>query len=354
MIEDDLRAAFARHEPLTPPTGPLRVAIDRLATRRRQLRRRWQAGGTALAVLGVLGIGVPLFTPERAGPPQAADLIGATDRPVATGAVNVLLVGIDNRGSVPPLADSVLLLHIPADRSRPYLVSLPRDLKVPIPGHGTDKLNAAFPFGAGHSPPDLTKGYELTRQTVANLTGVRIDTGVVLTYSSLRTLTNEVGGVPVCLPERVQSVHTRRVFPAACQRLDGAAAVDLLRQRYGLPDGSQGRDRNARIFAAGLVRSASDQGVLTNPVRLAKLLGAVGPDLAVSPGQATMLDLMRLVPTLRSVDPVGLSLPVGDPTGPSRFVQADPKLAPEFLTALREDRLGDWVARHPEQVNPAR
>lgn len=91
--------------------------------------------------------------------------------------------------------------------------------------------------------------------------------------------------------------------------------------------------------------------MLTNPVRLAKLLGAVGPDLAVSPGQATMLDLMRLVPTLRSVDPVGLNLPVGEPTGPSRFVQADPKLSPEFLTALREDRLGDWVARHPEQAN---
>lgn len=354
MIEDDLRAAFVRHEPLTPSAGSLRAAIDRLARRRRQLRRRWQAGGTALAVLGVLGIGVPLFTPERAGPPQAAGLIGASDRPVPTGAVNVLLVGIDNRVSVPPLADSVLLLHIPSDRSRPYLVSLPRDLKVPIPGHDTNKLNAAFPFGAGHSPPDLTKGYELTRQTVAKLTGVRIDTGVVLTYSALRTLTNEVGGVPVCLPERVQSVHTQQVFPAACQRLDGAAAVDLLRQRYGLPDGSQGRDRNARIFAAGLVRSASEQGLLTNPVRIAKLLGAVGPDLAVSPGEASMLDLMRLVPTLRSVDPVGLSLPVGEPTGPSHFVQADPKLAPEFLSALREDRLGDWVTRHPEQVSPTR
>ncbi|MFI6267593.1 sigma factor [Micromonospora zamorensis] len=47
-------------------------------------------------------------------------------------------------------------------------------------------------------------------------------------------------------------------------------------------------------------------------------------------------------------------LPVGEPTGPSRFVQADPNLAPDFLAALREDRLGGWVARHPEQVNPAR
>ncbi|MEU4472654.1 LCP family protein [Micromonospora sp. NPDC023888] len=354
MIEDDLRAAFDRHEPLTPPTGPVRAAIDRLAARRRQRRRRWQAGGAALAVLGVLGIGVPLFTPERAGRPQTADLIGAPDRPVTTGAVTVLLLGIDSRPPAPPLADSVLLLHLPADRSRPYLISLPRDLRVPISGHDNDKLNAAFAFGAGYGPTDLTKGYELTRQTVAKLTGVRIETGVVLTYSALRSLTNEVGGVPVCLDEQVRSVHTRRVFPAACQRLDGAAAVDLLRQRRGLSEGSQDRDRNARIFAAGLVRSASDQGVLTNPVRLTRLLSAVGPDLAVSPGEATMLDLMRLVPTLRSLDPVGLSLPVHEPTGRSRYLEADPKLAPEFLTALREDRLGDWVARHPKLVDGAR
>ncbi|MFF0149694.1 LCP family protein [Micromonospora sp. NPDC005203] len=354
MIEDDLRAAFGRHEPLTPPTGPLRAAIDRLAARRRQRRRRWQAGGVALAVLGVLGVGVPLFTPERAGTPPTADLIGASDRPLATGAVTVLLLGIDSRASVPPLADSVLLLHLPADRSRPYLISLPRDLRVPIPGHDTDKLNAAFAFGAGYASTDPAKGYELTRQTVANLTGVRIDTGVVLTYSALRSLTNEVGGVPVCLPEQVRSAHTRRVFPAACQRLDGTAAVDLLRQRYGLPEGSQDRDRNARIFATALVRSASDQGLLTNPVRLAKLLSTVGPDLAVSPGDATMLDLTRLIPTLRSLEPVGLSLPANESTGPSHYLEADPKLAPELLTALREDRLGDWVGRHPKLVDGAR
>ncbi|MEU8180400.1 LCP family protein [Micromonospora sp. NPDC049044] len=354
MIEDDLRAAFGRHETLTPPTGPLRAAIDRLATRRRQRRKRWQAGGAALAVLGVLGIGVPLLSPERAGPAQKMDtLIGSPD-PVAAGAVTVLLLGIDSRTPGPPLADSVLLLHIPADRSRPYLISLPRDLRVPISGHGTDKLNAAFAFGAGHSSPDLSRGYELTRKTVAELTGVRVDTGVVFTYSALRSLTNEVGGVPVCLPDQVRSVHTRRVFPAACQRLDGAAAVDLLRQRRDLPGGSQDRDRNARLFAAGLVRAASDEGVLTNPVRLTRLLSAVEPGLAVSPGVATMLDLMRLVPTLRSTDQVGLSLPVTEPTGTSSYLEADPQLAPEFLTALREDRLGDWVARHPTAVDGAR
>ncbi|MGI5524819.1 LCP family protein [Micromonospora sp. CA-259024] len=354
MIEDDLRAAFARHEPLTPPTGPLRAAIDRLAIGRRRRRRRWQAGGTALAMLGVLGIGVPLLTPERAGPPPAAELLYESGRPVPTGALNMLLLGIDGDGPQATRADAVLLVHIPADRSRPYLISLPRDLGVSIPGYGTDKLNAAFPHGVGSTRPEMTRGYELTRRTVAELTGIRVDAGVVLTYRAVRTLTEAVDGVPVCLPDQVRSAHTRRVFPAACQRLDGAAAVDLLRQRRGLPEGSQDRDRNARIFAGGLVRQATDQGVLTNPVRLAKLLAAVGPDLVVSPDRAALLDLLRLAPTLRSVDPVGLSLPVVEPTGQDRYLRADPKLAPEFLTALREDRLGDWAARHPKLVDGTR
>ncbi|MEH1164741.1 LCP family protein [Micromonospora sp. CPCC 205539] len=356
MIEDDLRAAFARHEPLTPPTGPLRAAIDRLVARRRRRRQRWQAGGAALALLGVLGIGVPLLTPERSGPPQAAELLAESARPVPKGAVTILLVGVDGNGtpSSPPRTDSVLLLHVPADRSRPYLISLPRDLEVPVPGHGSQKLNAAFFFGARDDRWDLPNGYDLARRTVTDLTGVEVTAGVVLTYPALRKLTDAVGGVPVCLPQEVRSIHTKRVFPAGCQRVEGAASVDLLRQRRGLRDGGQDRDRNARLFAAGLIRQATDQGVLTNPVALAKLLSAVGSDLVTSPDRAALLDLMRLVPTLRTLEPVGLSLPVTELRGPQLHLVADPKLAPELLAALREDRLADWVARHPMLVDAAR
>jgi LCP family protein required for cell wall assembly len=357
VIEDDLRAAFARHEPITPPTGPLRAAIDRLVVRRRRRRRNWQAGGVALALLGVLGIGVPLFTPDRPGTPPPAELLGDPGRPTPSGALTVLLLGLDGHDSRsgPPRADSVLLLHIPADRSRPYLISVPRDLELPIPSYGTDKVNAAFAFGArGHSRSDLTGGYELTRRTVADLIGTPIDAGAVLTYPALRTLTDAVGGVPVCLPRQVRSIHTKRVFPAGCQRLDGVASIDLLRQRRGLPEGGRDRDRNARLFAAGLVRQATERDVLTNPVRLAALLGAVGSDLTVAPDRAAVLDLLRLVPQLATAEPVGLTLPTTEPIGSNQHLLPDPRRTPEFLKALREDRLGEWAARHPDQVDGAR
>ncbi|MGC4849299.1 LCP family protein [Micromonospora sp. DT15] len=353
MIEDDLRAAFARHEPLTPSTGPLRVAIDRLAAVRRRRRQRFQAAGVTLALVAALGVGVPQLRPDR---PVADPLMSGQPADARSGALNVLLLGVDGFGEQPPyrLADSVLLVHIPADRSRPYLISLPRDLEVSIPGRGIDKLNSAFWSGAGEPRPDLDAGYDLTRRVVADLTGVRVDAGAVLTFAGLRRITDAVDGVEVCLPKEVRSWHTRRVFPAGCQRLDGASSVDLLRQRRYLPDGALDRDRNAQRYVAGLVRRAVAQDVLTSPVRLTALLSAPGTGLAVDDDGLPLTRLVAVLPKLKSVDPVGLSLPVGQPVDDRTLLPLDPKQGPAFLAALREDRLAQWVAQHPEQVNPVR
>ncbi|PZF91210.1 LCP family protein [Micromonospora deserti] len=353
MIDDDLRAAFARHEALAPPAAPVRAAIDRLAATRRRRRQRLRATGVALALVGALGIGIPRLAPD----PVATDatLLPATAAPAPAGPLNILLLGVDAEPTQrPPRADSVLLVHIPADRSRPYLVSLPRDLRVAIPGHGADKLNVAFAHGAQGAGPDLADGYELTRRTVAGLTGVRVDAGAVLTYRTLRALTDEVGGVEVCLASPVRSAHTARVFPAGCQRLDGTASVDLLRQRRGLPEGGLDRDRNAQIFAAALIRRAAERDVLTDPAKLFALVAAAGADLVAGTDGTPLVDLVKVLPQLKSAEPVGLSFPVDDPERAIRYVEPDPEAAPEFLAALRADRLAQWAARHPDRINRIR
>ncbi|MEU6203462.1 LCP family protein [Micromonospora musae] len=348
MTENELRAAFARHEALTPPAGPVRAAIDRAVVVRRRRRQRFGAAGVALAVVGALGVGIPQLAP-RPGPQDATAVAGPSTG-LPTGALNLLVLGLDTRSGVAaPAADSVLIVHLPADRSRPYLISIPRDLEVEIPGFQRDKLNAAFAYGAGQEHPDRSKGYDLTRRVVAELLGVPVDAGVVLTFPALRKVTDVLGGVEVCLPQQVRSVHTRRVFPAGCQHLDGPASMDLLRQRRGLPDGGQDRDRNAQRLVAGLVRQAGEKGVLTDPVQISRLLAAVGPDLTVA--GASVPDLLRVVPELASVEPVGLSLPVVDDVPRLR---ADPRAAPALLDALREDRLDRWAAANPDGVTRLR
>jgi LCP family protein required for cell wall assembly len=349
MIEDDLRAAFARREELTPSVGPVRLAIDRAVVRRRRRRLRLRLAGTALAVVAAALAGFTAIAPR---PPETANLL-ATPAPTPTGALNVLLLGLDQAGGG-RRADSVLLVHIPADRSRLYLVSLPRDLLVPIPGRGTDKLNASFSFGTGPAGTDLAAGYRATRQVVAQLTGVRIDAGAALTYGATRELTDAVGGVPVCLPATVRSHHTRRTYPAGCQRLDGAATVDVLRQRYGLPEGALDRDRNASRYAAGLLTRVREQEVLTNPVLLNRLITKVGPGLVTDPEEMSLPTLLAVARKAAAAEPAAVGLPVRYQEKAPYGFRLDPTLAPGLLDALRADRLGEWTAAHPKQVTRLR
>ncbi|MGW4293144.1 LCP family protein [Micromonospora chersina] len=351
MIEDDLRAAFARREALTPPTGPVRAAIDRAVVRRRRRRLRLRLAGTALAVVAAALAGFTAIAPR---PPETANLL-ATPSPAPAGTLNVLLLGLDQAGGG-RRADSVLLIHVPADRSRLYLVSLPRDLLVSIPGRGPDKLNASFTLGAGPDGKDLAAGYRATREVVAQLTGVRIDAGAVITYGATRELTDAVGGVPVCLPTTVRSYHTHRTYRAGCQRLDGAAAVDVLRQRFNMPDGALDRDRNAARYAAGLLHRVQEQGVLTDPLLLSRLITKIGSGAVIDTGELSLPALVSAAGKAATAEPVAVGLPVrhGKAEESPLGFRLDPALAPGFLDALRADRLGEWTAAHPKQVTALR
>ncbi|WBC10950.1 LCP family protein [Micromonospora sp. WMMA1947] len=351
MIEDELRAAFARLEESTPPVGPVRAAVDRAVVMRRRRRRRVRLAGTALAVAAVALVGFTAMAPRPPAPTAAP--LHATPEPEPGGALNVLLLGVDqDAGS--RRADSILLVHVPADRSRLYLVSLPRDLLVPIPARGgSEQLNATFSRAPG-AGTDLAAGYRTTRQAVARLTGVRVDAGAVLTYPGARELTDAVGGVPVCLPEPVRSVHTERRFPAGCQRLGGAAAVDLLRQRYGLRDGGLDRDRNAARYAAGLLHQLREQGTATDPAQLGRLLLRVGSAVTVDTGDLSLPALVGATSRAGGAEPVALSLPVRIAEEKGHGFEPDPALSPGFLDALRADRLAEWAAAHPARATALR
>ncbi|MBO4207039.1 LCP family protein [Micromonospora echinofusca] len=354
MIEDELRSAFVRHERSIPPVGPLRAAIDLAVQRRRRQRSRLRVAGAALAVLLAVAVGVPLAVADRERVPAGpGNLLGDRATPAApAGPLNLLLLGLDGGSDDPALrADSVLLVHLPADRSGMYLIALPRDLTVPVPGGGERKLNSVFTVGMGGAA-DRSAGWELTRQAVTDLTGVPIDAGATLTYPALRKLTDELDGVPLCLPRKVRSVHTGRTFPAGCQHLDGAAALDLLRQRLGLPDGAQDRDRHAQIFAAALFRRAGDRDLLSEPAGLFTLLRTLGDHLTVAGGETGVERLVAEAPRLADGIPVvAVDLPVTvSGAGQPFAMRLDTSSADPLLAALRTGRLADWARAHPDRA----
>jgi LCP family protein required for cell wall assembly len=335
-------------EPEDPPRAP----------RRRRLVRVLLAAAAAV-VLSVGGAAGLFFERQRAYDRNLQRIPGAfpvePDRPArAPGrAQNWLLVGSDRRadqattgGNAGELlwrygaqrADTILLVHLPADRRRAYLVSVPRDAWVPIRGHGNAKLNAAFSFGG---PPLLIA-------TVERLTGVRVDHFAILDFQGFRSMTDALGGVDVRVARTVRDPARKVVWPAGIHHLDGARALDFVRQRHNLPGGDLGRIKRQQAFLKALAGRAVDRGTLANPLKLNAFLEASTKAVSVDES-LTVSRLRSLALQFRSVragDLVFLTVPVaGTGTeGRQSVVYLDRARGRSLYRALRADAVEDYLA----------
>jgi LCP family protein required for cell wall assembly len=164
--------------------------------------------------------------------------------PAPAGTMNILILGIDNRGWEMKRSDSMILVH--ADPSNNYLsvLSLPRDLWVEVPGQGMRKLNFAFANG----------GAPLAIQTAQKLTGVDITHYMEIDMNAFKALTDAVGGVYVDVDKRYLQQDPRYELadiPAGYQLLDGAQGLDYVRYRH---DNNMdfGRQQRQQRFLAAL------------------------------------------------------------------------------------------------------
>ena len=87
-------------------------------------------------------------------------------------------------------------------------------------------------------------GARLLSATLHRLTGIRFDGAALIDFSGFRKVIDLLGGVQMCVDTEVRSIHTDRVFPPGCQQMDGAQALDYVRQRYDLPGGDYDRQRH--------------------------------------------------------------------------------------------------------------
>ncbi len=171
---------------------------------------------------------------------------------------NILLLGSDTRsGSEAALvsgsrADTIMLMHIPADGKGVYLVSIMRDTWVNIPGYGAAKINAALNYG----------GISLQVATVENLLGIKIDHVAEIEFEGFKSLVNSIGGVDVQVPFNFDI--NAWSFKQGMQHMDGGAALAFVRARYQFADGDYQRVRNQRAFLRGLYSTMKSKGALEN------------------------------------------------------------------------------------------
>lgn len=204
----------------------------------------------------------PAPPPTEAPAPRTSLLVGSDTR--AEGAS--LLSNLGDR------ADALLLVHVPADRESVQVISIMRDLWVPIPGHGEGRVNAALSLG----------GVPLLVQVVESLLGQRIDDVVVVDFAGFADLTDAVGGVTVQNEVAFTAAGVR--YEQGAITLTGADALPYVRERYAFPDGDYQRVRNQQAYLRGLLEAMLQPSVALDPWAVAGVVEAVAPHVAATDG----------------------------------------------------------------------
>ncbi|MEL4319572.1 LCP family protein [Leifsonia sp. YIM 134122] len=250
-------------------------------------------------------------TVHLAGDVPAADIpqIGAID-----GGVNLLLVGSDSRKGQDPafgaedetgdLNDVTMLLHISQDHSNVTVVSFPRDMFVSIPscpdpaGGSFDsmsrqKINTTLTYG----------GLACTVLTVEQLTGLEIPFAAEVQFSGVIAMSNAVGGVPVCVAEKIEDEYTGTFLDPGMHTLSGVDALQFLRTRHGVGDGSDlTRISNQQVFLSSLVRTIKSADTLANPVKLYSLAKAALGNMKLSDTLANLDRMVSIAIALKDID----------------------------------------------------
>ncbi|MET0467825.1 MAG: LCP family protein [Aeromicrobium sp.] len=296
-----------------------------------------------IAVAAALGTG--LWVQSRLG--GQVDHLPSTmpvgERPAesAGDSMNILLMGSDKRvdGSVAgQRSDTLMVVHVPSDRSGLGVVGIPRDSWVQVPGHGPAKINAAFAWG----------GPALAVETVENLTDVRIDHVAVIDWEGFKALTDAMGGVEITVPATVTDGYSGRTWQAGTQRMDGATALDYVRQRAGLAGGDFDRIKRQQNFLRALMAQTLSTRTFANPFRMYAALDAVTANLAVDEGWTTseMRDFAWSLRSIRAADVAFTTVPVKGTgmEGAQSVVYLDRQAGEEMWQAVREDEVAAWVA----------
>ncbi|MFS0735029.1 LCP family protein [Microbacterium sp. 1P10UB] len=318
--------------------------------------------GVALAVVLVAGAGVTAYAAydlTASFTDEAVDLEGQDAVPPDIGAieggVNLFIAGTDE--CLPEFADYFgdrctgadaggelndvnLLVHISDSPRRVTVISFPRDLMTQIPvctgadgseagGISKGQINSAFMYG----------GLSCAVKTVSELSGLSIPFAAKVNFGGVINITDAIGGVEVCIGNGgIRDSYTGIDWPAGMRNVQGLDALQFLRTRHGLENGSDlARISNQQQYMSRLAHKLVGEDVLTNPALLYKLATTAVENVTPSQSLANPLTLVQIALAVKSVpfdEIVFLQYPVLDDPSDSNRVVPNYEAADQLWAAL--------------------
>jgi LCP family protein required for cell wall assembly len=330
-MADELRAVLEAASTRGRPAGA-EVVLDRAEREVRPKGRRAVRAGigvaAAAAVLAAALIGGgSLYARNKLDDIDRVDLAPAlAGTAVPAEPMNVLLVGSDRRDALPlagARADTIIVAHLDPAARTASLLSLPRDLWVPIDGGADQRINTASAHGA-----------EALVRTVQDALGIRLDHYVQLDFEGFRRLVDAVGGIRVAFDVPVRDRVSGLDEAAGCRVIDGETALRLVRGRHVQrlvggrwltdPTGDLGRIATQQRFVVSALAKA---GEARSPRAVLRLLDAAADHLTVDAGLSSD-ELVALGRQLADLDPAAVRtvvLPVTNArVGSAAVLDADP------------------------------
>ncbi|MCC8242852.1 protein kinase domain-containing protein [Saccharothrix luteola] len=348
---------------------PVEVPADTRGRRVRRLAGNAGRGAIALvAVVVLVAAGITWVVLTGIGDDvKGGHVLDVPGSPDATdGATDILLVGNDSRTDAEgrPLPDDVLkqlrteqksgvstdtivLIRVPDGGGRAAAVSLPRDIRVPIPDAPDGPVNSAYGVARQRAETALRgegvtderrlaresddAGRKLLVQVVQQLTGVRVDRYAELNLYGFYLISEVIGGVDVCLKADVVDPGSGADFKAGPQSVSGGDALSFVRQRGGLPRGELDRIARQQAFMEGLVDKVLSSETLTDPATVTRLTDTLRRTVVID-ADWDILDFARRMRELAAGNVEFLTAPVT--VTPDGTTSADPVELRAFVGGL--------------------
>ncbi|ADD41381.1 LCP family protein [Stackebrandtia nassauensis] len=328
----------------------------------------------------MVGIGAILLVTSIGGVTFGIDMIsrinsiGSADTGIAQdedgkiteGPLNILLVGADLRvkKNNTPLADTIMIMHINKSLTKANIVSIPRDLKVPMEGGGNcttgecmDKINSSYTLGFNkrNKPED---GLTNLRKVLTDYTGIKFQANGLVNFEGFLDVVKTFGGIELCLDHDLDTAHGG-FYKKGCRQYKPDDALAIVRERYAWPDGDYGRQRMQQHFVKQLLKEAMKRGYAKNPGKLGDLIDQIGSQMRMDLGGVKPVDYAIALRGIKADKMKTVKLPSGtseeivNGTKISYVVVGEDQQqdAQGLFEAIKGDTLDDWIESNPDYLN---